>query len=848
MAAAAGVTPRAAGASLRHGGGAGYGAFHGPPDSGAHPAQAAEAGAKSALQELEQDDIFSKFLVADFNATTFASQVLSTGSALASSKKLSEGIALLERQLRVEVVMRHDELLQQLSSLKDTESVLAIVRAGIDSLQASVQRVRSEIADPYRLIKLKSIQLASLHETVELLRIVIRFLKQVRRLRDQMSIGGAKGDLAKAAQLYNDVESLRREVDLDRVEVVQLELPWLVEVGQQIRAEAMRTLEAGMEALSQAEVGSVLQVYYNMGELKTTVEALLAKYRVQATRAVATALDMKAISASAGTGIGGPGGVQRSGTPQLGSAPRAREALWQRLQVCMDQVHSIMMAAWHLQRVLAKKRDPITHVIFLDEVVQPGEVMPTERVWEALARTLTSQLKAAFTASSFAKETFVGGFPKLLGLMEDLLERLARDTDVKGVPAAIRPEGRSQLAVALEPFQAAYLGQSLTKMVDQVNSVFPANTRGSLPTHEAILRLVTRAQEELEVVNSDVGLTLAVLRGVSKALQLLAERSEYQVATGPDARQVAGPATPSQQRNFALCLLLQDTHQRITSLLAALPVEGEDVLSPSLGAIYGVASESVEPIFMAMRERIESSLLQMHDQDFGGSNIGDSSSPYMEDTVQTLAHFKLEFFSKLTMAQQSQQTFPAPSANAGESIIAVLTQRLAARVLQFFVRHAALVRPLSEAGKLRMARDMADFEFHVGQSLYPLERLGAPFRALRAFRPLIFLETSLLASSPLLQELPPSVVLHHLFSRAPDELESPLQRNRLSPAKYSLWLDSHSEEDTWKGIRAGLESYAQAVRARGDREFTPIYPLMLSLGQSLIESRSASAAATAGGG
>lgn len=68
-----------------------------------------------------------------------SAQVLNSGSAVQSVRKLSDGIGLLERQLRHEVVLRHSELLQQLVSLRDTEAVLAVVRAGADSLQASVQ-------------------------------------------------------------------------------------------------------------------------------------------------------------------------------------------------------------------------------------------------------------------------------------------------------------------------------------------------------------------------------------------------------------------------------------------------------------------------------------------------------------------------------------------------------------------------------------------------------------------------------------------------------------------------------------------------------------------------------------
>ncbi|XP_009105078.2 conserved oligomeric Golgi complex subunit 5 isoform X1 [Brassica rapa] len=96
----------------------------------------------------------------------------------------------------------------------------------------------------------------------------------------------------------------------------------------------------------------------------------------------------------------------------------------------------------------------------------------------------------------------------------------------------------------------------------------------------------------------------------------------------------------------------------------------------------------------------------------------------------------------------------------------------------------------------------------VGQNLFPVEQLGAPYRALRAFRPLIFLETSEMGSSPLIQDLPPSIVLHHLYTRGPDELESPMQKNRLSPKQYSLWLDSQKEDQIWKGVKATLDDYA----------------------------------------
>ncbi|KAL3695831.1 hypothetical protein R1sor_009907 [Riccia sorocarpa] len=781
-------------------------------------AENVDPSAPAALELFEKDPVFSKFLSDDFNAAQFASEALGSESASAASEKLEEGIRLLEKQLRNEVFFRHDQLLQQLSTLKETESVLAVVRAGVEGLQGSVQRVRSEIAEPYKQIKLKSRQLNSLHDTVELLRSVIKALKRLKQLKELMDSVNAKADLAKAAELFNEIETLRKEADLSGVEVIEEEVPWLMEVGNRIRTEAMNSLEAGMEALNQAEVGSVLQVYFNMGELKSTVEILINKYKSQAIKSVSTALDMKAISSTMGGG--GPGGVQRSGTPQLGATSRAREGLWQRLGTCISQLKTIMLAVWHLQRVLAKKRDPISHTVFLDEVTQGGDPMLTERVWEALVKSFGTQMKSAFTASSFVKETFVLGYPKLLALVDSLLDSIVRETDVKGVPPAIKPEDRTQLIAALEPFQTAYLAKCLTRLSEHVNSMFPSTVRGSVPTQEQIGRLILRIQEEIEAAKTDGRLTVLVLREVSKILQLLAERSEYQISAGPDSRQVSGPATPLQIKNFTLCLHLQEVHSRLSTMLASLPPAASETLSAAMGSIYGVALDSITPLFRSMVEKLESCILQIHDQNFSSDTMDyvegeDSTSKYMEDLQRAITLFRSEFLSKLMVGSSS-------AAMGGESICSSLARKMASRVLLFFVRHAALVRPLSESGKLRMARDMAELELVVGQSLYPVEQLGAPYHALRAFRPLIFLDTSQLSGSPLLKELPLSVVLHHLYSRGPDELESPVKKLRLSYQQYSLWLDNQGDEQVWKGIKSTLDDYAAKVRARGDKEFSPV--------------------------
>jgi hypothetical protein len=80
---------------------------------------------------------------------------------------------------------------------------------------------------------------------------------------------------------------------------------------------------------------------------------------------------------------------------------------------------------------------------------------------------------------------------------------------------------------------------------------------------------------------------------------------------------------------------------------------------------------------------------------------------------------------------------------------------------------------------------MGELEAGVGQSVYPLDHLGLPFNMLRAFRRLLFLDTAEVLGSPLVRELPASVVLHHLYSRAPAELQSPHVRQSFTPAQVN---------------------------------------------------------------
>ena len=83
-------------------------------------------------------------------------------------------------------------------------------------------------------------------------------------------------------------------------------------------------------------------------------------------------------------------------------------------------------------------------------------------------------------------------------------------------------------------------------------------------------------------------------------------------------------------------------------------------------------------------------------------------------------------------------------------------------------------------------QDIAELEAAVAQNLMPLDALGSPHRLLRAFRSLLFLDVHALAQQPAVAAaLPPSLLVDHLYSRAPPALQSPHTRSGYSPAQVS---------------------------------------------------------------
>lgn len=796
---------------------------------------------------LKEDPQLSPFCGNEFDPATFASRALAetASTPAAQIEHLQSGILTLETRLRKEVLRCQDDLIAQTTRVGEAETSIQRIALSVRSLQNLSSRICTDIVDPYQFISAKSRQLKNVQTTVDILRHLIHRLRVVQRLHTQIASGGSGIlELAKSAKLIAEIQRCDDELDLSGIALVDAEAPFLKQATTRVQTQAQTALHDGLNSLSQADVGSALQIFYNLEQLPAAVSLVTTELTSNCESAFAAALDSRKLAAKAGSS-GGGGGVFTSGS--------LTEAMWTQLAQAMDIIRSAAAQVWHLQRVLAKKKDPLTQDVFLDTLLaavpftitkqqKQQPMLPLDTFWSAVSGAVGKCFSSAFTAprggSGFTiREALVNSYPKLAALLDETAVRIAKEASSKDAIVVVAMTGaqRSMLLNIAADFQNAYLTATSTRLREALVSAFPGGNR-ALPTAADLQRAIARMHEELKAASASLALAPRVAGCVGEALLLAAQRAEHMAASGPDLRAVRDTINSAQLRNISICNYLQEMHRSMLNLVQRLPDTAVQALTAPIQAVEAAAIDMVLPTFKAIVEMAEQEIITMHSLQWSGTaatgetdknNINKAvaqSSPYVKTMAKHLAHCRIEWLSK----------FNPPATSGSPSIGRRLVERLVYRILGFFVRHAALIRPLSQAGKLQLAKDTADIEEAVATSLVPPNAVPAAYQGLRAFRRLLFTETSVLleqiqqqkegqgSSSGVLRDLPTGVVLHHLFSRVSTfSFASPHTRKSLSPGQYSLWLDQHSDEETMKFIKSAVD-----VKVEGGGDDIAVIKLM----------------------
>ncbi|KAG6469387.1 hypothetical protein ZIOFF_074102 [Zingiber officinale] len=209
------------------------GTFKNPSTSNTAASSADASRSPSPLEAFASDPIFSAFLSPEFDSDRFSSQALSSGSVAALAESLQDAIRLIQSHLRMEVLSSHPAFLSQLVSLRSSESSLASVRSGVESLHSSVLTPplpsRSRRASPGGSFPhYPAIQPPRLCRYPRFRCSTPPLLTFSRKLRDLVSSGPPDClDLSKAAEMHHEIELLYQERGLSGISVVENEIRWL---------------------------------------------------------------------------------------------------------------------------------------------------------------------------------------------------------------------------------------------------------------------------------------------------------------------------------------------------------------------------------------------------------------------------------------------------------------------------------------------------------------------------------------------------------------------------------------------------------------------------------------------
>ncbi|KAM6202287.1 conserved oligomeric Golgi complex subunit 5-like [Rhynchocyon petersi] len=358
-----------------------------------------------------------------------------------------------------------------------------------------------------------------------------------------------------------------------------------------------------------------------------------------------SALDIKVLTQPSQSAVrGGPG---RSTMPAPGNTAAFRASLWTNMEKLMDHICTVCAQVQHLQKVLTKKRDPVSHICFIEEINKDGHSEILHTFWNSVSQALSSQFQTATNSSMFLKQAFEGEYPKLLRLYNDLWKRLQQYS--KNIQGNFNASGTTDLCVdlqqleddtqdifipkkpdydpektlkdSLQPYEAAYLSKSLSRLFDPINLVFPTSGRNP-PSSDELDGITKTIASELNIAAVDVNLTLAVSKNVAKTIQLYGVKSEQLLSTQGDASQVIGPLTEGQKRNVAVVNSLSKLYQAVTKVVSSqsssFPPAAEQTIISALKNIHDLMENAVQPLLTSVGDAIEAIIITMHQEDFSG--------------------------------------------------------------------------------------------------------------------------------------------------------------------------------------------------------------------------------------
>ncbi len=424
-----------------------------------------------------------EFTKEEFDLKTFSSAILKTNALSEHLANLTQNISTLDKEIRDQVSLHHEDLLHQAINIETLEDMLDIVQTRISSLKSTSERLKLKISTPYNELNLRILQLSRLQAACDTLRRIKGILHHTAKLRIHMH-NGVK-DIVKSAQALNELEFLLRNFDSNGIEIVEKDIHFVFKSRREVEDQAQNILDRSLTNQDQTQIGTALQVFYSLGVLTERLTNLIKMNEKNFQKMSAEMLDSTNLtlqstlnnqSPSVAVGSTPPQFPGRATMPNIGSMSQFRAQIWANVEKLMDIIYDSCSQIFYLQQILEKKKDILTNVYYIDEVdftkifngkmylsnlpnannesstdnlndslnnllfitpydsicsiIDTNEFNSKKTIellydqWKSLTNILNSSIVTACNQSNYIKQTFQNEYPKLLKLQNDLWLRL----------------------------------------------------------------------------------------------------------------------------------------------------------------------------------------------------------------------------------------------------------------------------------------------------------------------------------------------------------------------------------------------------------------------------------------
>jgi hypothetical protein len=397
-------------------------------------------------------------------------------------------------------------------------------------------------------------------EATEMLRRVDRFFRTCNKFKSIYMTENV--DLSKAALPLFELETMIQTDDLTGIDLVDAEMPFIKRSGSELRQQSQQMLITALQDRNQSHIGTCLQTFFHLEALPQIITQLTEHVLTRSHQIIQSTFDLRHTQQQ-----------QKKGTSQPGNITRRGDSGFQKSQFLLSIKNMLQelvgqyMQIYHLDSVLAKKRDPLTLVKFESVIRKEGELSVLAGFWKSFTSLINKEFNTAIQTNGQVKNVFVEEYPQLLKMLNEFalqfkgytpfLSNNVQDEDDNITDANFNFLQVKEWAIStVKSIEMVFLADSHKRLFDRIDQIFnkiqPPTEQGStlrrsnsgndlhnqasftgIAMQDIRTLSSTITQELASIQHIDMRLFGQIVKNVTKSLDYFATNFESKIARVP---------------------------------------------------------------------------------------------------------------------------------------------------------------------------------------------------------------------------------------------------------------------------------------------------------------------------